>query len=180
MYLIYNCYYMRDICKNAQNFALTARGQNLHPNSGIANNVYGYDLDTGDTVPKSRQEGRRDQSCPDTWKTFHSCPEIDQRTVMRHDGEWFTTALEPGTTTNNIMNKRDTQGNIVQYSNVRYTCDEFPPATWVEGGNGPPLSPSPSNTRCAALVCSTYGATGAVKAEQNCRPRSVSFRLMRS
>jgi hypothetical protein len=99
---------------------------------------------------------------------------------MRHDGEWFTTALEPGTTTNNIMNKRDTQGKIVQYSNVRYTCDEFPPATWVEGGNGPPLSPSPSNTRCAALVCSTYGATGAVKAEQNCRPRSVSFRLMRS
>ena len=134
MYLIYNCYYMREVCKNAENFAATTRGQSLHPISGISNDVYGYDLDTGDTpagVPNSRQESRRSASCPDSWKTTHPCPEPNQRKPMRHDGEWFTTLLEPQTTTNNLMNLRDpVTGNVVRYSNIRYTCDEFPPATW--------------------------------------------------
>ncbi|KFY31396.1 hypothetical protein V493_01147 [Pseudogymnoascus sp. VKM F-4281 (FW-2241)] len=166
VYLVYNCYYMKDICKNAQNFSLSARGRNLHPGSGIGNNMFGYDLDTGDTIPPSRQESRRSQSCPDSWKSTHFCPESDQQPVMRHDGAWFTTALEPLTTMNNLQNVRDTNGNIVRYSNVRYTCDEFPPATWVEGGSGF-NGVGPSSTRCAALVCSTFGEFGEVKAEQN-------------
>jgi hypothetical protein len=132
---------MKDICKNAQNFAATARGQNLHPNSGIANDVYGYDLDTGETVPKSRQEYRRDASCPGTWKSNHPCPKTDRRDVMRHDGSWYTKAIEPGTDSNKLMDLYDAQGNVAKYSNVWYTCDEFPPATWVEGGGGPPLAP---------------------------------------
>lgn len=50
---------------------------------------------------------------------------------MRNDGEWFTTLLEPDTETNNVMNLRGaTYGEIIVYSNIRYTCDEFPPATW--------------------------------------------------
>jgi hypothetical protein len=124
---------MRDICKNAENFEATARGGALHPTSGLPNNVYGYDLDTGDSEsgnPNSRQENRRSASCPDSWKDNHPCPETDQQRPMRHDGEWFTTLLEPGTTTNNLQNVRDAQGNVIRYSNIRYTCDEFPPATW--------------------------------------------------
>lgn len=133
VYLIYNCFYMREICKNAENFAGTARGQNLHPISGLPNYVYGYDLNTGDTgtgQPNSRQESRRSASCPDSWIDTHTCPEVDQQKPMRHDGEWFTTAKEQGTTMNNLQNMRDAQGNVVRYSNIRYTCDEFPPATW--------------------------------------------------
>lgn len=47
---------------------------------------------------------------------------------MRHDGEWFTTATEPGV--NTLMHMRDALGNVIRYSNIRYSCDEFPPATW--------------------------------------------------
>ncbi|GFP60365.1 glucan 1,3-beta-glucosidase [Trichoderma asperellum] len=169
IYLVYNCYYMRDICKNAELFGGTARGQNLHPQSGLPNDVYGYDLDTGEAPtgePKTHQESRRTASCPDSWKNTHTCPEADgtQRRPMRHDGEWFTTALEPGTTVNNLMNLR-VNNQVVRYSNIRYTCDEFPPATWVEGGNGWGAG-SPSNTRCAALACSNFNEP-VVKAEQN-------------
>lgn len=124
---------MREICTNAENFAATPRGQNLHPRSGLSNNVYGYDLDTGEApagAPNSRQENRRSASCPTTWSTTHPCPEPDQEKPMRHDGEWYTTQLEPGTKLNNLMNKRDSNNKIVRYSNIRYTCDEFPPATW--------------------------------------------------
>jgi len=126
---------MVDICKNAQNFALTPRGQNLHPTSNLPNNWYGYDLDTGESAsgePPSRQESRRSASCPESWKNNHPCPETDQSRPWRHDGQWFTTMLEPGTTTNNLMNLRNPANlnQILTYSNIRYTCDEFPPATW--------------------------------------------------
>lgn len=46
---------------------------------------------------------------------------------MRHDGEWFTTATEPGEGYA-LMHER--QGNAIRYSNIWYGCDEFPPATW--------------------------------------------------
>lgn len=135
VYLIYNCHYMIEICRNAVAFEGTARGQDLHPSGDVANDIYGYDLDTGDNPtgqPRSHQEYRRAASCPDAWKASHPCPESDgtQSPPMRHDGPWFTTALEPGTTMNNLMNQRNAQGTITKYSNIRYTCDEFPPATW--------------------------------------------------
>lgn len=44
----------------------------------------------------------------------------------------------------------------------------------VEGGDGFD-SASPSNTRCAALTCSTFLETSAVKAEQNCGLPSGPF-----
>jgi hypothetical protein len=193
VYLIYNCYYMREICKNAENFAATSRGQNLHPVSGLGNNVYGYDLNTGDTKPKSRQDYRRSASCPESWKITHTCPETDQRKPMRQDGEWFTTLLEPGTTDNGLMDLRDPiTNNVLRHSRIRYTCDEFPPATWyvlmlseycesradvflrVEGGNGYSAN-SPANTRCAALSCLADLDPSTVKAEQNCGLSSVPF-----
>ena len=133
VYLIYNCYYMREVCRNAEIFGFSARGQNLHPRSGLANDVFGYDLDTGDRpsqTPRSHQDLRRTASCPDSWSSTHLCPEAGQRKPMRHNGEWFTTDLEPNTHTNNLRNQRDSNNNIIRYSNIRYTCDEFPPATW--------------------------------------------------
>ncbi|KAK3938523.1 hypothetical protein QBC46DRAFT_389868, partial [Diplogelasinospora grovesii] len=47
------------------------------------------------------------------------------------------------------------------YSKIRYTCDEFPPASWVEGGDGED-SDQPAQTRCAAMRCQA-----GVKAEQD-------------
>lgn len=61
------------------------------------------------------------------------------------------------------MNARDPTGKITEYSNIRYSCDEFPPATWVQGGKG---VWSESTTRCAATRCGK-GVTAVVKAEQD-------------
>jgi hypothetical protein len=139
-YLVYNCFYMQDICVNYQQFAGSTRGQALHPASQLANDVFGYDLDTGeDLSPTSHQERRRDKSCPSSgrrkWSSNHPCPEAAQFNPMRSDGPWYTTALDLQLNavtriTNLIRHRYDSQGNIQEYSNIKYTCDEFPPATW--------------------------------------------------
>jgi hypothetical protein len=161
VFLEYNCYYMRDICKNAQNWFDTPRGQSRSPR-----NRFAYDLNTG---KRKRNDKRRDKSCPSSWKNKHPCPETDQGIVMRHDGPWQHKALEPGTKVNEIKAKRDANGRITEKSQVRYTCDEFPPATWVEGGSGlnsTLIRAVDAETRCAAFRCGgTKGQN--VKAEQN-------------
>lgn len=135
VWLVYNCFYMRNICKNVENFYATQRGKRLHPVSGLPNDIFGYDFYTGKHA-KTHSSLRREQSCPTkkkpTWNQRHPCPEDNQRTVMRHDGPWWTTSLEPLTTMNEIMHLP--LGLAKLPSNMRYTCDEFPPATWVEGG----------------------------------------------
>ncbi|KAJ3499549.1 hypothetical protein NLG97_g251 [Lecanicillium saksenae] len=163
VYLQYNCYYMIEICVNAQRFLSSPRGLNLHPTSGISNNVFGYDLDTGDFQPKSHQAWRRDASCPRSWKRTHPCPEQDQSRPWKSQGQWYTHLLEPGTDVNAIRNLPGPFGQVFR-SDIRYSCDEFPPATWVEGGEGL-HGEGPSNTRCAAITCE--GAANNTLAEQN-------------
>lgn len=162
VWLVYNCFYMRNICKNVENFYATQRGKRLHPVSGLPNDIFGYDFYTGKHA-KTHSSLRREQSCPTkkkpTWNQRHPCPEDNQRTVMRHDGPWWTTSLEPLTTMNEIMHLP--LGLAKLPSNMRYTCDEFPPATWVEGGDGLDGT-TPAETRCAGQSCATGG-----KAEQN-------------
>lgn len=166
VYLVYNCFYMKDICQNYLNFRASVRGMNTHPISGIDSLTFGYDFHKA-TGKNSRPSKRRIQSCPSSWKNSHSCPETNQLPVMRHDGQWFTNRLEPFTSINEIQNKRDLQGNVLEYSKVRYTCDEFPPATWVEGGNGV-FGSNRGETRCAAMRCGK-GANGVpIKSEQDC------------
>ncbi|EAQ92534.1 hypothetical protein CHGG_00769 [Chaetomium globosum CBS 148.51] len=172
--IYYNCHYMTNICQNVENFKATARGQALHPGTSIPANMYTYDFDSGDTiagVPNTRQYYRREASCPSPgWKNSHTCPEaVGQQPLWRHDGKWGSTALEPGTTTNVVEHERNAQGQITRYSQLRYSCDEFPPATWVEGGNGW-NGATPANTFCAGLSCIAPGSNTngvAVKAEQN-------------
>ncbi|KAM6513794.1 hypothetical protein FALCPG4_015007 [Fusarium falciforme] len=166
--LEYNCAYMKEICKNAKNFYGGLRG----PGSATNLSAFGYDMDTGDG---SRHDQRRTMSCPRNWKRHHTCPETDQVKPMRHDGEWPHSDLDPSRKKDalTIRHKRDQQGNIIEESKITYSCDEFPAASWVEGGTGisiPGLDKGypegSSETRCAALRCSDRGVRG-VKAEQN-------------
>ncbi|KAH6983653.1 pectate lyase superfamily protein-domain-containing protein [Ilyonectria sp. MPI-CAGE-AT-0026] len=170
--LTYNCYYMKDICKNAENWFAGPRG----PGAAQVYTSFSFDLNGGDN---GRSDDRRTQSCPGSWKNSHTCPETDQNIVMRHDGPWPFTELDPtagqgGAGSYLIKHVRDGQGNILRRSDVQYTCDEFPPATWVEGGIGVTLDPPATHgfasgrgeTRCAAMRCGNSGVTG-VKAEQN-------------
>lgn len=130
--LHYNCFYMTNICENYGRFRATDRGQNLHPGTTIPANTYTYDFDSADDRPvKSRKNARRDHSCPSTWKSTHTCPEDGQKAVWRHDGQWWTMDLEPDTTSNMLQHQRDGDGQIIQLSGLRYTCDEHPSGSFT-------------------------------------------------
>lgn len=167
VYLIYNCYYLRDICYNAYNFMKTPRGLNMHPSSEVPSSVFAYDFNTGKASNKNSAQ-RRSKSCPGTWKNTHACPETNQRLPMRHDGEWYTQDLEPGTKKNEIKAKPAANNQPAQQSLLRYTCEEFPAATWVEGGSGIDDA-GQAFTRCAGFHCGKESSKG----EQNCESLSL-------
>lgn len=157
-FLEYNCYYMREICKNAEAFFASGRG-NYSPGT-----FFGYDFNTG---KKGRSKKRREKACPSKWIDYHECPEKDQRNPMRNDGEWPYSALDSTATDKKTIQHKRVLGKVVGHSKMKYSCDEFPPATWVEGGNGSMVAGNypyggDSFTRCAAIRC----AKG-VNAEQN-------------
>jgi hypothetical protein len=128
--MVYNCHYMTNICKNLQNFAATPRGLNLHPGNAIPKDIFTFDFDTEDQGAQSRADLRREQSCPKkTWKAKHKCPETvpgQQQKVWRHDGPWWTMDLEDNTKTNELKHKRDGNGNVIEKSQTRYSCEEWP------------------------------------------------------
>lgn len=160
IFLEYNCAYMTAICENAENFLATPRAQaRRYP--------YAFAYDLGGRTTK-----RRRASCPSSWAKTHSCPEFNQPTVWRQDGAWWTTALDPVQVPNNVIEHvRDNQGRVTSNSYLRYTCDEFPPATWVEGGSGLANNVQTAQTRCAAYRCP--GTAGMkVYGEQNWQARA--------
>lgn len=75
--------------------------------------------------------------CPQSWKdNGRRCPEPDQPNVM--PGPWPFTGLEtinPGADLG-IQARRSSSGALLERSGRMYSCDEFPPASWVEGGVG--------------------------------------------
>lgn len=160
VYLQYNCFYLKSICKNAEAFLATPRNQTVLE-AATGQPVFGFDTNTGGSSIW-RDDQRRSQSCPSNWKLRHPCPEFDQEMPMKHNGQWFTTALDPDADPfNHISNRYDPLGNVLELSNIRYTCEEFPAASWVEGGSGPTRL-TPSSTRCAPMSCGS-----GTKSEQN-------------
>ncbi|KUJ14004.1 pectin lyase-like protein [Mollisia scopiformis] len=151
---------MNNICDNADNFASTTRGASLHTVSNVPNNKYGYDFSG------IRKDRKRDRVCPSPdWarRPENACPATLAQAPFRSDKLWWTPNLEPGTTINQIANQRSlATGQVTINSGIRYTCDEFPPASWVEGGNGA-YGTSAGTTRCAAARCSP-----GINAEQDC------------
>ncbi|KAK1703500.1 LOW QUALITY PROTEIN: pectate lyase superfamily protein-domain-containing protein [Colletotrichum lupini] len=177
IYLYYNCYYMNNICDNVDTFLSSPRGQNLHPGTTIPADQFTYDFDTGEES-WTHQSGRREKSCPKSWGKARNCPEPSTKVPFRHDGPWWTKDVEAVGNTNMLKHERDSQTkNIIKRSGMRYTCDEFPPATWVEGGSGW-ANNQPANTRCAGHACLdpfavvVNGNRVSVKAEQDWQARS--------
>lgn len=167
--LEYNCHYLREICVNYDTFANSPRGQRQrYPG------VFGYDMKS------KRKNKRRNRSCPtgsSAWANSHTCPESNQQLPnqqlpMRQDKQWYYTALDPfNFGTNLILNLRDTNFKTIERSDIRYSCDEYPAASWIEGGGEatPPnlqnqLNHGDAFTRCAAIACPRAPGT---KAEQN-------------
>lgn len=156
---------MTAICQNANTFLISARGAARTPRKAFA-----YDF------RRSRADTRRNRVCPNGqqgWISYHTCPEIAgtgnlaQPKVFRADGlPWYTTALEPNLPADagRVLRHRRSNGQIIERSGVKYTCDEFPPATWIQGGAGPQNN-NPSYTRCAGFRC--LRSEGGRDAEQN-------------
>lgn len=65
------------------------------------------------------------------WKNTHPCPESDgsQSCLWKTQGQWYTEQIENGTTVNALKNLAGPLGHTI-YSDIRYSCDEFPPVTW--------------------------------------------------
>lgn len=160
VYLTYNCHYMTAICQNAGNFMYSPRGLNRSQQ-----NMFSYDFGR-------RTSRRRTASCPPSWRAWHFCPELNQPPVWRQDGRWPYIALDPVQTPPNVIQHiRGAFGTVVSNSYLRYTCEEFPAATWVEGGSGHPTVVQPAETRCAAYRCP--GTAGMkVYGEQNWQARA--------
>ena len=156
---------MTAICQNANTFLISARGASRKPRKAFA-----YDFN------HDRATRRRVRVCPSGrrgWTSRHTCPEIAgsgnqaQPDVFRADGlPWYTTALEPNLPylAGSVLRHRRSNGQIVERSGVKYTCDEFPPATWIQGGSGL-RNAEPSYTRCAGFRCGRL--EGGRDAEQN-------------
>ena len=156
--LEYNCYYMTAICLNAKKY-FERRGLEL--------TLFNYDFDS------ARTRRRRRRVCPtgrNGWKKDHKCPETDfpQPPVWRSDGVWPTTRLEE----TNPLDSRFREiamikiGDVEQRSGLQYSCDEFPPASWIEGGDGFQGSGTwRANTICAAIRICKKGQS--VNGEQN-------------
>lgn len=74
-------------------------------------------------------------------------------------GPWWTTALAgPSDVDKMILAPEVKSGGSLKTSGVAYTCDEFPAASWIEGGDGTNVSDSgpgsgKSQTRCAGSQC---------------------------
>lgn len=166
--LVYNCYHMKEICTNYKEFVRRGRGSNMHPDSDVPNDRFGFDFRTG-KGSRFRDHQRRRAVCPTGklgWKSKHTCPEFDQRNPMRMAGEWPTTALRPASTREYEIADVVNPSGGVDRSWIAWSCDEFPPATWVEGGAGEDKA-TPGTTRCAAIRCGGKGF--GVKAEQDCK-----------
>ncbi|OHF02987.1 hypothetical protein CORC01_01745 [Colletotrichum orchidophilum] len=171
VWLDYNCYWMPAICQNARNYFNTPAGQDRNWPTAFT-----YDFEK--TRSDEETKGRRSYACPSSktssdkskqWKFFHSCPEKDQPIPMRskltaRQGEWHHTELEyplvPGEQI--IKSYQPADGSAAVPSGLRYSCDEFPPASWVEGGSGINGGGDVALTRCAPI-----GECMGVAGEQN-------------
>ncbi|PGH10678.1 hypothetical protein AJ80_07434 [Polytolypa hystricis UAMH7299] len=152
--LVYNCAQAPSLCKTVRNYLPAgASTATLHYDS-IAD----------------RKNARRDQSCPTDWAETHGCPESDQPqwkgrgrnyfsdVVMWHDKDGVADPKRLA----DKSTKRDAQGKektVYRFAGVILTCDEWPAATWIEGGSGAARYCAPEGRRC--------GGKSAVPTDQN-------------
>lgn len=152
----YNCHKLPAICQNVQNWendqtkSQWPRRQagwfTVDFGAGVKQHWPGYRSDP------TRSNIRRDLQCPKSWKgtvLAPRCPETNQEAVVP---AWVDalgapiTAIVPQDLTKpaapaylEIMYKQTGNNALTRRRSGRvYSCDEFPPASWVEGGVGTP------------------------------------------
>ncbi|KAF9885281.1 hypothetical protein FE257_013079 [Aspergillus nanangensis] len=160
--LVYNCHKVPALCK-------TSRGSL----NGGSTAVRHYDRDSF----KERTASRRESSCPGTWLDSHTCPESDQppefwyqngKTVSKWEVKMWKGQDGQGDASENQLArltgiKHDRDGIIKEHWSklgAKLTCDEWPAASWIEGGSG-------AKTYCAPLAATCNQNVKALNTEQN-------------
>ncbi|RCI15299.1 hypothetical protein L249_7000 [Ophiocordyceps polyrhachis-furcata BCC 54312] len=193
--LQYNCYWMPAICRNAKNWMENTTKSVW--DSREANDTFSYDL----LATTRSYYQRRWDSCPYTWsdwpKAVSRCPEKDQPRVM--PGPWIHEGLERAKP--KVSMEIESTANATYAANLvhdpgrsgrQYACDEFPPASWVEGGSGPGNRSraaesdwigSPANTYCVPQMVSpdcaeTYAGIHSERDWQATADRMLRARLL--
>ena len=154
--LVYNCALVPALCKNARNYIGGATAQFHYDAFRTANKR----SQAGGTQKPSRVDARRDKACPLNWLDFHPCPEGDQPGWTWQSEKGAALVLRPlvtaelykykdGTTHKNrlakvkevqVMDDKEPTGLRTEFDSTPYgavfSCDEFPAASWIEGGAG--------------------------------------------
>ncbi|KAF2272063.1 uncharacterized protein EI97DRAFT_504490 [Westerdykella ornata] len=153
--LTYNCALLPSICQNVQNWI------NQDPVNRALPRTFHVDPNS------QRLDRRRANSCPSDWSDNHDCPEILQdpirawvRTPRLLKDTWAfpSTQLLPRPANSGSGSGVPGAGfkyeiaaaNLVDSAGLAYTCDEFPPASWIEGG-------SDLNGNSATTICAPHG-----------------------
>ncbi|EEY19830.1 hypothetical protein VDBG_05939 [Verticillium alfalfae VaMs.102] len=163
--LVYNCNLVPALCKNARNYLGGGTTSQFHFDAFRVQKK----RDAGRNAKKSRVDARRDESCPTSWINNGRCPEGDQPDWTWKSGGQinpFVKAqmhVEDGVQHRNRLAKveevrvADTNeplGYRVETQSTPYgailSCDEFPAASWIEGGNGASTYCAPISAGCAA------------------------------
>ncbi|KAK5994507.1 Killer toxin subunits alpha/beta-like protein [Cladobotryum mycophilum] len=179
--LEYNCYWMPAICRNVENWRSDTTKSKWSTRE--ADDVFCYDFSRRKDkfqLPGGSSDHRRAASCPSTWSNGYTrCLEENQPYVM--PGLWLFTDLETidpeaGMEIEGFRLSPET-GDIFR-SGRQYSYDEFPPATWIEGGSGPggaanaagDAGGTEANTYCAPQMipkCKGKIISATVRSEQN-------------
>lgn len=146
--LVYNCKLVPALCKTSEKYM----------GVGMMQGQFHYDaFRYKDPNKATRVDARRDKACPGNWLNGHTCPEADQPDWTWKAGgvinpkvkaELYT--YRDGTTHRNRLAKvekvweldgDDEQAPLKEvYESTPYgavvSCDEFPAASWIEGGDG--------------------------------------------
>lgn len=171
--LVYNCYYMPLICENVANFA-----KSVNPNGGgdlAASQIFYFD--PSDAALTSRR--RKACGCfdHDGCTTANSQGKTNTGVVAIAGQAPFNTlntplsqanqniilaGTNPSTDKNGVLQPRvplqSVPGRFYGVNGVAFSCDEFPPATFIEGGVGDGTSGSRAKTICAMSNWKLYTA----------------------
>ena len=144
--LVYNCAIVPSLCQTAEHAGRLGAATGNYPHGQEA---FGWDPNS------NRKSSRRKNACPDNWKKKskldpdgHACPEDNQPPVHPIG---YTNVVPPLVDQPSYAILRlNPQTQVPEKTGLMYTCDEFPPAMSVQGGNGTDQAPNVGrDTYCA-------------------------------
>ena len=169
--LVYNCYWMPLICENVADYAKTINPGGNGDLGGVQ--LFHFDPDTSKSSP------RRKNTCGcfnhDSCSTAISQGKRSRRLVTDFANDPpFNNLNQPmspqnknlilkgsnPSTKKGVLQQRvplpNVPGRFYGMDGVAFSCDEFPAATWIEGGTGDSSNGKPSKTVCAMQSLQIY------------------------